>query len=695
MIRIFKSSGRTSLTAIALAGAALPLGACGGQDPGSELPTENTGTVGLELDVGSDITLESVAWEITGNGVARSGTFNVENSTKISGIIGGLPAGRGYTITLVAVATNDASIVCSGSATFAITAGQVTTAEVRLTCTLPDGNGSVKVEGTVNVCPRVDAVSADPAETTIGNTIELSATATEGDGGPAPLAYSWTASSGVLSDASSANPSFTCTTAGEATLTLTVTDSECGDTASLTLVCSPPGGSAPPPITINEVESSGGTPGDWVELFNSGAAAADVSGFVFRDNDDTHSYTIPAGTTLAPGAYLVLEEAAFGFGLGGGDSARLFAANGTTVVDSYAWTAHAATTYARCPNGTGAFATSTSSSKGGVNDCPGVVTLAPWPGADNAQTADGTSVFGGNLSGLTYEAAVTGSPAVLWAVRNGPGTLFRLLDNGTIWTPDTANDWSAGKPLRYVDGTGNPDSEGVTRAEAGTTAIYVATERNNDSSTISRPSILRVDAAAAGTSLSASHEWALVSDLPVVGANLGPEAITWIPDTFLTSNSFFDESKGHAYDPSEYPGHGSGLFFVGLEANGTIYAYALDHGGNGFSRVATILSGFPGSMGIEFDREVGNLWAACDDTCEGQSAVLKIDTTAASATFGRFVVRRKFARPTTLPNLNNEGIAIAPEAECVSGQKSFFWADDGESGGHSIRRDTIPCGSFF
>ena len=33
---------------------------------------------------------------------------------------------------------------------------------------------------------------------------------------------------------------------------------------------------------------------------------------------------IPAGTTIAPGGFFLLEEAAFGFGLGGADSARLF-----------------------------------------------------------------------------------------------------------------------------------------------------------------------------------------------------------------------------------------------------------------------------------------------------------------------------------------------------------------------------------
>ena len=51
-----------------------------------------------------------------------------------------------------------------------------------------------------------------------------------------------------------------------------------------------------------------------------------------------------------------------------------------------------------------------------------------------------------------------------------------------------------------------------------------------------------------------------------------------------------------------------------------------------------------------------------------------------------------------MPNIANEGLAIAPESECVRERgefKGFFWADDGETGGHALRFDAIPCGSFI
>jgi uncharacterized protein (TIGR03437 family) len=442
------------------------------------------------------------------------------------------------------------------------------------------------------------------------------------------------------------------------------------------------------PVKINEVESDGGTPGDWVELYNPGAVPVDLSGFVVRDKDDTHTYLIPAGTAIPASGYLVFDEAALGFGLGSGDSARLFDSTGA-LVDSYTWTAHATSTYGRCPNGSGAFTTTTTSTKGTANACTADVSFLTWPGSAAVQTVDTVAVFNGNLSGLVYEGSGSSTPGVLWGARNGPGTLFRLIFNGTNWVPDTANGWGAGKALRYPGSTGDPDAEGVTFAGSGSSGgMYVSTERNNGANSISRNSILRFDPAGAGATLTATHEWNLTADLPVVGANLGMEAISWIPDSFLVSKGFFDESKGHTYNPAEYANHGTGLFFVGLEANGMVYAYALDDVSSGFARIATITTGLAGVMDLQFDRDLNDLWAVCDDTCQGRSVVLRIDGT------GKFTVARRFERPAGMPNLNNEGFAIAPATQCSGGSKPVFWADDSETDGHAVRSGTLTCSAF-
>jgi len=438
------------------------------------------------------------------------------------------------------------------------------------------------------------------------------------------------------------------------------------------------------PVMINEVESSGGTPGDWVELYNPSGTAADISGFTFRDSDDAGGYVIPAGTVVPALGFLVLDEAAFGFGLGSTDSARLFGTDGVTLVSTYSWTAHASSTYGRCPDGAIGFETTVASTKGSQNHCVGIPFFGPWPGGAAVATVDDSATFTSNLSGLDYEPSGSSTPGSLWAVQNGPGMLYKLTWNGTTWAPDAAGGWGAGAALRYPDGTGDVDSEGVTLA-AGTGTVYVGSERNNAASSVSRNAVLQFDTTAGGSSLSAVREWDLTGDLPVTGANTGIEAVTWLPDSFLVANAFVDQATGVAYDPAAYPNHGDGLFFVAIEATGGIYAYELDHSDGTFTRVATIASGFPGVMALEFDAELGDLWAVCDDTCQGRSSVLRIDLT------GAFAVTASFNRPADMPNVNNEGFAIAPLDECSGGVRPVFYSDDSDTAGNSLRRAALAC----
>jgi hypothetical protein len=432
-------------------------------------------------------------------------------------------------------------------------------------------------------------------------------------------------------------------------------------------------------LGINEVKLSGAAHAAWVELFNHADTASSVAGYVLKDSNDTHSYPIPAGTSIPSHGYLALDQSAFGFELDSSDSVRLFDTT-AKLVDSFTWTRDTPTTYGRCPDGFTIFIFTAAPTKGAANNCP------LWPGGAAVDTVDGMSVFGGNLSGLIYEK---GSPDVLWGIRNGPSTIFRLIFNGSIWTPDPGNGWGAGKTIVYPNGTGGPDSEGITFPVSSSNGLYVSTERDNNVNTISHISVLRFDPSAPGTTLIATNEWNLTADLPVSGPNLGAEAIAYVPDTFLTAKNFFDESKGHTYNPAEYANHGTGLFFVGLESNGKVYAYALDHspGGN-FTKIATISTDFPSVMDLNFDSLLGDLWAVCDDTCQGLHDVLRIDSN------GKYVVAAAFQRPAGMPNFNNEGFAISPASLCVGNSRPVFWSDDSEDNGHAIRRGTLPCTNF-
>jgi hypothetical protein len=62
-------------------------------------------------------------------------------------------------------------------------------------------------------------------------------------------------------------------------------------------------------IVINEIyyqDADGFDADDWVELYNTGSATADLSGWILRDDDDSHSFIIPSGTLLDPDEYLVI-----------------------------------------------------------------------------------------------------------------------------------------------------------------------------------------------------------------------------------------------------------------------------------------------------------------------------------------------------------------------------------------------------
>ncbi|GGH37997.1 lamin tail domain-containing protein [Microbacterium album] len=445
------------------------------------------------------------------------------------------------------------------------------------------------------------------------------------------------------------------------------------------------------PVRINEVESQNGQPGDWIELVNVGATVADLGGLTVTDNNPANRYTIPAGTTLAPGAYLVLDEVVagaghFDFGLGGNDAVRLL--DGDVVIDEFAWTSHAATTYGRCPDGTGAFETTLEPTKGAANRCEGVLLPQPWPGGTGVEPLDAPGTFSADLSGLDFEG-FDATGGVLWAVENGNGLLFRIVPDGQGgWAPDTAEDWAAGAVLRYTDGTGTPDAEGVTVTDAGAAeGVYVATERNNAASSVSRPAVLRYDVTRGGGELTATAEWNLAADFPGLGANQGLEGITWISDEFLVERGFVDHS-GDAYDPNAYPGHGDGLFFVGVEGTAAVYAYALMADGS-FERVVTIETGFSVVADVQFDHERSALWIVCDNACDGRTAIYEIAMDGEDA--GRFVATAIYERPSGTPNYANEGFAIAPQAQCVDGLKSTFYADDSDTGGHSLRRGTIEC----
>lgn len=433
------------------------------------------------------------------------------------------------------------------------------------------------------------------------------------------------------------------------------------------------------PVRINEVESDGGSPDDWIEFVNPTASALDVSGVVVKDDDDTHAYVIPAGTTIAAAGYLVIERDQLGFGLGSGDSVRVF--DGDLLVDSTSWgEGHAATTWGRCPDITGAFAVTAESTKGTANVCEGEIPVAAWPGSQDVRVLDSAPAFLADSSGLDIQETADG--AFLWAVDNGEGRIWKLRvsADGSF---SKISGWEEGKRVRFqkdaeAPGAAGPDTEGITVDGQG--AVYVASERDNSAKGVNQNVVLKVDPEAAAGDLVAEQEWDLTALLPAVGANLGMEAVQWVPDSAL-DGELFDVNTGAAYDSADYAGHGDGLFFVAVEDNGHVYAFALAASGEA-TLISEIAPGLAGVMALDYDSVLDVLWAVCDNGCDGKSAQISLNGTENPGI-------AQFARPDGMPNINNEGFATAPASLAIDGQRPVWWFADGPTS-EVLRTGTLP-----
>ena len=143
-------------------------------------------------------------------------------------------------------------------------------------------------------------------------------------------------------------------------------------------------------------------------------------------------------------------------------------------------------------------------------------------------------MFDGDISGVDFD-----ENGLAYVVHNGEGQLFVLEFAGT--DAQIVSSYQ----LRYEDGEGIPDAEGVTVGADG--VVYVATERNNADNGVSRPSVLRFDLPAAGNDLvelPASAEWNLTDSTGVLGANSGLEAVEWLPNVFGGSYAVGVEGTG-------------------------------------------------------------------------------------------------------------------------------------------------------
>ncbi|MDX2596607.1 lamin tail domain-containing protein [Streptomyces sp. WI03-4A] len=486
-------------------------------------------------------------------------------------------------------------------------------------------------------------------------------------------------------------------------------------------------------VRVNEVTSAGA---DTVELYNGGTSAVSVGAWKYVDNDTTHSAATvssssPSATSIPAGGRVTFNST---LGLGDNDSLLLLDGNGDTV-DSVTWASTGATpSDERCADGTGWFQASATATLGSANSCSGsggggggggqtgqllggggsltsgCAPEAPsgtgstpsgtqaWPGGLDVTIVDNVCAFttstgpeGRDVSGLAFDPT---NPSVLWAAKN-KNWLFKLVKSNGKWIPDAS--WSAtGKQIRFASGSGEPDSEGLTVGANG--HVYVTSERDNTNSTVPKDTIMEFDPAATGSTLTPVHQWDMTSQFPQLNtgskddANLGFEGVGYVPDSWLTANNWVDPRTGAAYNPANYPLHGSGLFFAGLEWDGSLHVYGLNSDGT-FTTFTTIATGKASVMDVMFDAGTQRLVATCDNTCGETHTFMKVDAS------GAIVPDVTYTNPAVMPVDNLEGFAIAPTSTCVNGSREAVWSDDGihgfgsgtSSNGHALYSGAFPC----
>ena len=105
----------------------------GAANPGQSAP----GSLSVALVVPPNFQINTISYQLTNTGFSQAGNLNVAQSGSVSGVIGGIPAGTGYTLALSASDVAQKFTSCTGSSTVAVTAGATTPVSVNIECRLP------------------------------------------------------------------------------------------------------------------------------------------------------------------------------------------------------------------------------------------------------------------------------------------------------------------------------------------------------------------------------------------------------------------------------------------------------------------------------------------------------------------------------------------------------------------------------
>ncbi len=225
---------------------------CSGSEPtktGSANPEHSANTVGLALQPVSGVTLNTIHYVVTKDGVTTpvlEGDLPTPGTAKTFTVGLPVPVGTGYTLSLSGVSVESAAITCVGSVgPFEVKPNQATNLSTTLVCTdANNGTANNVVTVTTDACPRliVDYVVVSPSSASTsapGNTIAVASKAHELDG--KALTYTWKIADttvGSFAAAAASTTTFTCANPkANVDVTLTAGNGECTKSITTQISC--------------------------------------------------------------------------------------------------------------------------------------------------------------------------------------------------------------------------------------------------------------------------------------------------------------------------------------------------------------------------------------------------------------------------------------------------------------------------
>lgn len=233
-----------------------------------------SGAVGLDLTLPGGEHLSTIDYVLTNGAHTLNGSYNVAETSTLSFVIGSVPAGSGYSLSLNGI-SDDGTIACSfpaagdaPTANITVVDRTTTIVNVNLQCLNLQGqdSGSVTVNAISSVCPVWNTIVVNPLNVTLdgGQNVDdsgtIGSTGISGEGANVPaviqagqqavvvgsatapntgaLTFTWTTNGGSLSsitgtidpnstDSGTTNQTiFTCPTTGVGTYTITLSLSD-------------------------------------------------------------------------------------------------------------------------------------------------------------------------------------------------------------------------------------------------------------------------------------------------------------------------------------------------------------------------------------------------------------------------------------------------------------------------------------